>query len=91
VLSQIDAGIFGDQLRGRLHVAHRHGVSLFDERRQLRDELRDARRVFGLAFDDELVALRADADVQECFEMAEVFIVRPEQRLDGALGNRNLA
>jgi hypothetical protein len=40
-------------------------VPLFDECGELRDELRDAGSVFGLAFDDELVALRADADVQE--------------------------
>lgn len=40
-------------------------MPLFDERGQLCDELRDARGVFGLAFDDELVALRADEDVQE--------------------------
>jgi hypothetical protein len=66
-------------------------MALFDERGKLRHELRHPRGVFGLAFDDELVALRADANVQERFEMAEVFIVRPEERLDGALGNRNLA
>ena len=66
-------------------------MAFVDERGQLRDELRDARRVLGLAFDDELVPLRLDVDVEERFEVAEVFVVRPEERLDGGLGDRNLA
>ena len=44
----------------------------------------------GLAFDDELVALRADANVEQRFEVAEVFVVGPEEGLEGGLGDGNL-
>jgi hypothetical protein len=58
---------------------------------QLRDELGDARGVLGLAFDNQIIPLRLDVDVEECFEVAEVFVLRPEEGLDGGLGDRDLA
>ena len=65
-------------------------MPLFHQRAELGDELRDARRVVRLPFDNQIVALGPDLDVQQGFEVAEVFIVRAEQRLDGGLRNRNL-
>jgi hypothetical protein len=49
-----------------------------------------ARGVLGLAVDDELVSLGADADIEQRFEMAKVFVERPEQGLNGGFGDRNL-
>ena len=63
VLAQIDIRIFGNQLSGGLDVAHGDVVPLFDEPRQLLDELRDAGGVVRFALDDELVALGPDPDV----------------------------
>ena len=39
----------------------------------------------------QLVALSADADVEEGFELPEVFIVRAEKRRDAGLGHCDLA
>ena len=55
------------------------------------DQLRDACRVLRVAVDDELVALRPDLDVEQRFEVAEVFVVGPEEGLDGGLRDRDLA
>jgi hypothetical protein len=66
-------------------------VTFFDEGRRLRDDLGDARRVVRLAFDDELVALCPDSYVEQRFKVAEVFVVRPEEGLDGRLRDGNLA
>ena len=66
-------------------------MALLDECAELLHQLRDARGVVGLAFDDQLVALGPDADVQKRFEVAQVFVVGPEERLDARLGDGNLA
>jgi len=66
-------------------------MTLHHEGRQLRDELSDPSGVLGLAFDNQIVPLRLDVDVEECFKVAEVFVLRPEESLDGGLGDRNLA
>ena len=43
-----------------------------------------------LALDEEVVTLRANMNVEERFEVTEVFVVRPEQGLESGLWNRDL-
>ena len=58
-------------------------------------ELFDQARNFGgaarIAFDQQLVALGADADVQEGFKLPEVVIVRAEERRNARLGHCHFA
>jgi len=49
----------------------------------------DPVEVGGGALDHEVVALGADADVEQRFEVLEVLVVGAEQRLDPFLGNGN--
>ena len=91
VIAEIDVGVFGDQLRGGLHVFVRDGVALLHEAAELFDEARHARRAAGIALDHQLVALGADADVEEGFELAQVVVVSPEERGHACLGYRHLA
>jgi hypothetical protein len=73
-------------------------MPLFDEGRRLGDNLRHAGGVVRLAFDDEFVALGPDSYVEQRFEVAEIFVVCPEEGLDSCLrygnftkrGGRNL-
>jgi hypothetical protein len=57
---------------------------------KLGDKLCYSRRVVGLPFDEQIIPLRLDVHVEERFEVAEVFVVRPEEGFDGGLGDRNL-
>jgi hypothetical protein len=54
---------------------------------ELRDELPHSRGVVRLSFDEELVALRADVDVEQRFEVAKVVVVGPEEGLGSGLRN----
>ena len=62
-----------------------------DQPAELFDQARDFGGARRIAFDHELVALGADADVQEGFELPEVVVVRPEERRHARLGHRDLA
>jgi hypothetical protein len=64
-------------------------VAFLHQRSNLRYHLRNPSRVARLPFDDEVVALGTNVNVEQRFEVAEVFVVRPEQGLDGGLGNRD--
>ena len=87
VLAQIDRLILRDQIRRRLHVGVRQLVAVAHQRRQLADDAVDVLGPGRLAVHEQLVALRADADVEERFEVLEVLVVGAEQRLDAFLGN----
>jgi hypothetical protein len=47
----------------------------------------DVFRAWGVAIHEELVALSADADVEQRFEMFEVLVIGAKQRLDAFFGN----
>jgi hypothetical protein len=66
-------------------------VAFGDERADLIDQPRDLRGVLRLPFDDQLVSLGPDADVEKRFEVAEVFVVGPEEGLDCRLRDGYLA
>jgi len=80
VLAQVDIRIGRDQLHGVLHLALRQRVARGNEPANLFDETGDGAGVTGLALDEQVVSLRADADVQQAFEMPQVVVVGPEDR-----------
>ena len=66
-------------------------MTLSNERADLFDESRDLRGVLRVTFDNELVALSPHTDVEKGFEVAEIFVVGPEEGLDGRLRDGDLA
>src|SRR5690606_34979626 len=58
---------------------------------ELLDEARHLVRVGWFALDEEVVPLRADADIQEAFEVPQVVVERPEQGGQAVLGDGNAA
>ena len=66
-------------------------MPLVHERRQLFDQVGDTGGIFRLALDQQVAALRADTDVEQRFEIAEVIVVRPDEGFQGGLGDRDLA
>ena len=77
---------------GGLHVALGQTVAAAHQRRRAGRATFSARATSaGVALDDQLVALRADADVELRFELLEVLVVGAEQRLEPLLGDLNLA
>jgi hypothetical protein len=66
-------------------------VSFGDQRADLFDQAGDLARVVGLALDEQIVALRSNADVQEAFEVAEIVVVGPEERGEPVLTDGNAA
>ena len=87
VLAQIDRLVLRDQVGRRLHVGVRQLVAVPHQRRQLADDAVDVLRARGVAVHEELVALRADADVEQRLEVLEVLVVGAEQRLDAFFRN----
>ena len=65
-------------------------MAFLQQRGNLRDDLRHPCRVGRFAFDDEVISLRANVNVEQRFEVTEVFVVGPKEGLDGGLGNRDL-
>jgi hypothetical protein len=55
-------------------------VALGDQGADLLDEPRHGVGVLSVALDEQIVALRSNADVQEAFEVAEIVVVGPEER-----------
>ncbi len=66
-------------------------MALLHQLAELLDEARDARGVGGIAFDHEVMTLRANAHVEERFELAQVVVERSEERGHAGLGNRDFA
>src|SRR4029078_11726256 len=64
-------------------------VAVAHQRRELAHDPVHAVEARGGAFDHEVAALRADADVEQRFEVLEVLVVRAEERFDPFLGNGN--
>ena len=91
MVAQVDGGIGRDELRRVLHIAFRQGVSFGDERADLFDQASDFSRVVGFTLDEQIVALRSNADVQEAFEVAEIVVVGPEERGEPVLADGNAA
>jgi hypothetical protein len=91
VLAQVHGGVGGDQLRRVLDVALRKRVALGDQPANLLDETRDRAGIFGITFDEQLVALRADADIQQSFEVSQVVVVGSEERGEPVLVDGNAA
>jgi hypothetical protein len=66
-------------------------VAFSDEGADLFDESRHLARILGLTFDEQIVALRSNADVQEAFEVAEIVVVGPEERGKAVLADGDAA
>ena len=62
-------------------------MALIDQPAELFDEARDFGGAARIAFDQELVALGSDANVQEGFQLPEVVVVGPEQGRHARLGH----
>ena len=60
-------------------------------RRAVRPVRRPSAVSRGCALDQQFVALRPDADVQEGFELPEVLVVGPEEGRHARLGHRDAA
>jgi hypothetical protein len=66
-------------------------VALLNQLAELFDEARDFRSTDRITFDQEFMALGANADVQEGLKLPQVVVVSPEQRVDAGFGNHDLA
>ena len=87
MIAQIDGFVLRHEIRRRLHVGVRQLVAVAQQRRQLPDDALDLVEAGAVAVHEQLVALRADADVEERFEMFEVLVVRAEQGFDPLFGD----
>jgi hypothetical protein len=65
-------------------------VAFLDQPGKLLDEARDARRIRGLSFHEEVVSLRSNANVEQGLEIADVVVVGADEGFQGRLGNGNL-
>ena len=87
MIAEIDRRIFGDELRGRLHVAIGDRMAFIDQPAELLDKSRDFGGAARIAFDQQLVALGSDANVQKGLQLPEVVVVGPEQGRHARLGH----
>ena len=87
MIPQIDQRVLRDEIGGRLHVGVRQLEAVAHQRRQLADHAVDLVEVGRFAFDEQIVPLGADADVEERLEVLEVLVVGAEQRLDPLFGD----
>jgi hypothetical protein len=62
-------------------------VTVFDQPRQLLDKARDTGGVGWFAFDEEVVSLRSNANVEQRLQVAEVVVVGADEGFQGRLGN----
>jgi hypothetical protein len=91
VIPQIHERVGGGQLRRILDLALGQGVAVGNQPADLLDESRDPGGVLGIAFDEQLMALGADADVQQGLEVSQVVVVGPEERGEPVLVDGNAA
>jgi len=91
VLAQVHVRIGCHELRGVLDLALRQRMPFRDQATNLLDEPGDRARVPGLAFDEQVVPLCADAYVQQPLEVSQVVVVSPEDRGKAVLRNGNAA
>ena len=87
VLAQVDRCVLRDQIRRGLHVGVRQLVASRISAASWLDDALDVVRAGRVAIHEQLVPLRADADVEERFEMLEVLVVGAEERFDALFGN----
>jgi hypothetical protein len=66
-------------------------MPLGDQAANLLDEPRDRAGVLGIAFDEEIMALGPDADMEQVFEVSQVVVVSPEERGKPVLADGNAA
>jgi len=85
VIAEVHRLVLRDKIRSGFDVACRELVPVAHQRRQLTDDAIDAREIGRLAFDQQVVALRADADVEGRFEVFEVLVVGAEQCFESPL------
>ena len=91
VVGELDLVVLRDELRGRPHVAFGQLVAAAQQPRKLLQYTLSARDVGRLALDDDLVAARPGADVEQRLEMLEVLVVAPEHRLNPVVGDSDFA
>ena len=82
VIAQVYRVVLSDERRSGLDVGVGELEAVAHQRRKLPDDPVDLLEAGRLAVDEQFVALRADADVEERFEMLEVLVVGTEQRFD---------
>ena len=82
VLAEIDVGIVGEQLRGRLHVAVRDAVAFVQQRASWVNSRSTLLDLGGRAIDDDVVPLRPNPDAELRLEVLQVLVVGAEERLD---------
>ena len=66
-------------------------MALGNQSADLLDEASHGTRVLGIALDKQIVPLRADADIQQAFEVSQVVVVSPEERGEAVLADGNAA
>src|SRR5262249_39658347 len=91
VVAQARLRVLDEELRGEPHVARRDGVAVAYERAELLEDLRDPGRALLVAFDEQVLPLALDADLERVLEEAEVVVVRAEEGLHAPFRNGNLA
>jgi hypothetical protein len=87
VVTQIDGGVGRYELGRVLDVALGERVTFRDQVTDLFDESSHPVRILRVAFDQQIVSLRADADVQQPFEVSQVVVVGPEERGEAVLAD----
>jgi len=91
VIAQLGRRIVRHQVGRGLHVGLRQAVAVADEQAQLLEYPLGPNDVRLGAFDDEILAGRADLDPKAGLEALEVLVEGPEEGLDALLGKRDRA
>ena len=86
MIAQVDERVLRDEIGGGLHVGVRQLQAVSHQRRELADDAVHLVEVGRFAFDEQIVPLGADADVEEGLEVLEVLVVGAEQGLDPLSG-----
>ena len=86
-VAQVDERVLRDEIGGGLHVGVRQLQAVSHQRRELADDAVHLVEVGRFAFDEQIVPLGADPDVEEGLEVLEVLVVGAEQGLDPLFGD----
>jgi len=89
MIAEVDRRILRNEIPGRLHIRIRQLEAVAHQRGELSDDAVDFVEVRRLSFDEQIVPLGADADVEQRLEVFEVLVVGAEQRLDPLFGDGN--
>ncbi len=87
LIAKIDIVFLRDEIRRGAHVGVGQLVAVAHQRRQLIDDAVDLVEGRRVAFHQQVVALRPDADAEERFEVFEVLVVGAEQGFDPLFGD----